>query len=116
MIERGLVTVYVADMDRSVRFFSEVLGMKVEQRFGNHWASVSAPGLTIGLHPATERHPAGSTMIGLQLSKPIRDVVPELEDKVRFEGPIEEDNAGWLSYFQDPDGNRMYMTELKWKR
>src|SRR5581483_2474031 len=40
MFSSGNVTVYVADMDRAVRFYSEVLGLKLAYRFGNHWASI----------------------------------------------------------------------------
>ena len=119
MIESGLVTLYVTDMDRSIDFYTQVLGMKLQQRFGNHWASAEIPGLTIGFHPATEKQTAGrkgSMQIGLRLSKPIGEVVPELEQKgVKFQGPIEEDNATWNAHFEDPDGNEIYITELKWK-
>jgi hypothetical protein len=39
-----------ADMDRAVRFYSSTLGLKLADRFGNHWASVErGRGLTIGL-------------------------------------------------------------------
>jgi catechol 2,3-dioxygenase-like lactoylglutathione lyase family enzyme len=120
MIEGGLVTLYVKDMDKSINFYTEVLGMKLQQRFGNHWASAEAPGLTIGFHPATEKHPAGmkgSMQIGLRLSRPIKEVVPELEQKgVKFPAAIEEDNATWNAHFDDPDGNALYIAELKWKR
>ena len=41
-------------MDRSVRFYTEVLGLKLTNRFGDSWATVEAgKGLTIGLHPAS---------------------------------------------------------------
>src|SRR5689334_12262139 len=120
MIEKGMLTIYVADMDRSINFYTQVLGMKLEQRFGNHWASVQGLGLTIGFHPATEKLTPGrkgSMQIGFQLSRPIREVVPELEQKgVKFQGPIQEDNASWNANFEDPDGNELYITELKWKR
>jgi len=53
MFATGNVTVIVSNMDASVRFYTEVLGLKLQYRFGDHWASVEAgKGLTIGLHPA----------------------------------------------------------------
>ena len=49
MISGGNATVFVSDMDRAVRFYTEVLGLKLTNRFGNHWATVEAgKGLTIG--------------------------------------------------------------------
>src|SRR5713101_6395731 len=49
MFSGGNVTVYVSNMDRAVRFYSETLGLKLAYRFGDHWASIEAgTGLTIG--------------------------------------------------------------------
>ena len=35
------VTIYVTDMDRSVRFYQDALGLKLAYRFGDHWASIA---------------------------------------------------------------------------
>jgi len=40
MITGGNATVYVSDMDRAVSFYVNVLGLKLGQRFGNHWAEI----------------------------------------------------------------------------
>ena len=53
MFSNGNATIFVSDMDRSVNFYTKILGLKLAQRFGNHWASVEAGKLTIGLHPAS---------------------------------------------------------------
>ena len=119
MFAGGNVTVYVSDMDRAVRFYSETLGLKLAYRFDNHWASVEAGrGLTIGLHPASKQAPAGrkgSMAIGLELSGSIKDAVKALEAKgVRFQGVTNEGKAGAFAGFEDPDGNQLYITELNW--
>src|SRR6185369_13994930 len=36
MFSSGNVTVYVSNMDRAVRFYTEVLGLKLAYRFGDH--------------------------------------------------------------------------------
>ena len=60
MFASGNVTIYVQNMDRAVRFYTETLGLKLAYRFGDHWAAVElGKGLTIGLHPASEESPAG---------------------------------------------------------
>jgi len=119
MFTSGNVTVYVSNMDAAVRFYSEVLGLRLAYRFGDHWASVEAgKGLTIGLHPDSGKGRAGhkgGMEIGLELNGSIHDAVRALEAKgVKFRGPIREDEAGSYTYLDDPDGNPIYLAELKW--
>lgn len=119
MFAAGNVTIYVSNMDQSVRFYSETLGLKLAYRFGNEWASIEAGrGLTIGLHPATAQMAAGrkgSMAIGLELSGSIHEAVKTLEGKgVRFDGPINKDKAGSFVGLSDPDGNQVYLAELDW--
>lgn len=119
MFSSGNVTVYVSNMDAAVRFYNETLGLKLAYRYGDHWASVElGKGLTIGLHPASEHSPAGrkgSMAIGLELSGSIHEAVKTLEAKgVRFLGSVEEGKAGSFVSFEDPDGNLLYLAELKW--
>jgi catechol 2,3-dioxygenase-like lactoylglutathione lyase family enzyme len=117
MISTGIATVFVTDMDRSVRFYTEALGLRLTERYGNHWAQVEAGRLTIGLHPASARNPAGrdgSITLGLTLSGRIEDAVSSLEQKgVKFRGPVAVDpNVGKFAYFEDPDGNVLYLMEI----
>jgi predicted enzyme related to lactoylglutathione lyase len=120
MFSGGVATVFVADMDRAVRFYAETLGLKLEFRFGNEWASIKAgDGLTIGLHPASKESPAGekgSITIGFQVSRPIQNVVQILKEKgVRFQGSIIEDKEVLIAHFLDPDDNELYLAEVKQK-
>ena len=119
MFSSGNVTVYVSNMDAAVRFYSEVLGLKLAYRFGDHWASIAVgKGLTIGLHPASEHTPAGrkgSMAIGLELSGSIHDAMNKLKAKgVRFANVSDEGKAGKFASFEDPDGNVLYLAELNW--
>jgi predicted enzyme related to lactoylglutathione lyase len=123
MISGGVATVFVSDMDRAVKFYTEVLGLKLEYRFGNHWASIKAPsGMTIGLHPASDQNPAGrkgSVTIGFSLEEPIDAVVETLKERgVKFLGPVFQDDTSRIAYFADADGNEFYFIELsgKWSQ
>ena len=121
MFSSGNVTIYVSNMDRAVRFYTEVLGLKLAYRFGDHWASVElGKGLTIGLHPASAEMPAGrrgSMAIGLELGGvAIETAVERLHAKgVQFDGPVNDSGkAGKFASFADPDGNQLYLAELSW--
>ena len=119
MISGGNVTVFVSDMDAAVEFYTNVLGLKLTNRFGNHWATVDGgKGLIIGLHPASAKFPApgtkGGMMIGLEIDEPMEAVVERLQRKgVRFKGPIIKDEPGRFVDFEDLDGNPFYLWEMQ---
>jgi catechol 2,3-dioxygenase-like lactoylglutathione lyase family enzyme len=118
-VASGNVTVYISNMDRAVRFYTEVLGLKLAYRFGDHWASVeSGQGLTIGLHPASGEMPAGrkgSMAIGLELTGSIEDAMKKLGAKgLAFQEVVNEGKAGKFVGLEDPEGNMLYLAELSW--
>src|SRR5437667_3265383 len=117
MLSGGIVTVFVSDLPKAVRFYIEALGLKLVFRFGNEWASIKVgDSLVIGLHPASKDSPAGrkgSITLGLQLTEPIDKAVPVLKERgVKFRGSIVEDKGIWFAYFEDPDGNELYLADL----
>ena len=114
-ISGAMPTIFVGNMDAAVRFYTEALGLKLLERYGDHWASIDCgQGVTIGLHPASAQNPAGSMTIGLRSSEPIRDTVAELKARgVGFRGDIVDDTQLLIANFQDPDGNPFYLAELK---
>ena len=119
MINDGQVTVYVSDMDRAVKFYTDVLDLKLVLRAGDHYAQVQAgDGMVIGLHPAGEKSPkpgtSGSMLIGFSTSESIEDEVKRLEAKgVPFRGPIVDDGPVKLASFGDPDGNDLYLADSR---
>ncbi|MCM2271739.1 MAG: VOC family protein [candidate division Zixibacteria bacterium] len=119
MIAGGLATIFVTDFDRAVKFYSEILEMKLVFRSGDLWAEVSAgPGMTIGLHPispnAAKPGTNGSTVVGLEVKQPIETVISELRARgVILSGELMNDDPVKIQNFLDPDGNELYLFEAK---
>jgi catechol 2,3-dioxygenase len=119
MISGGNATIFVANMDRSVRFYTDVLGLQLTNRFGNDWATVKAgEGLTIGLHPVSPKYPPpgtkGAIVLGLEIDVPIEDAIARLSQKgVRVNGTITRSEPGNFVGLEDPDGNEIYLWEVK---
>lgn len=107
MISGGNATVYVANMDEAIQFYTTKLGFALTNRFGNQWATLDvgssywtegSAGLTIGLHPASAKHPAPGTAggigFGFETYMPIEQVVAILTERsvsitseiIRYEG------------------------------
>ena len=128
MISGGNATVYVSSMDAAVRFYTETLGLKLSNRFGNHWATIEAgpsywttdhvlAGLVIGLHPQSPKHPApgaiGAVGFGLETYEPIEEVMARLVQRgVRTTREIIRFEAGNTFCFEDPDGTPSYVHEF----
>ena len=120
MITGGNATVYVSDMDLAVSFYVNVLGLKLKQRFGSHWAEIKVgENLVIGLHPKSEKVPApgtsGAISIGLMIDEPIDEVVQRLGAKgVSFRGPVVRDEKAGIAFasFGDQDGNDLYLCQM----
>ncbi|HEY6422796.1 MAG TPA: VOC family protein [Pseudonocardiaceae bacterium] len=117
MISGGNATIYVADMDRSVSFYNETLGLRLAFRAGDHWATIDAGGgLQLGLHPAGPATPVpgtvGAVTVGLAVDEPIEKVVSALEERgVAVRGPVVDEGYLKFVYFTDPDGNELYLAE-----
>lgn len=118
MISGGNVTIFVSNMDAAIEFYTQTLGLKLINRFGDFWATVDAGrGLVIGLHPPSPKYPApgtrGSMVIALEITEPIEDVVERLQKRgVKFAGPVVSSEPGKFIDFSDPDGNPFYFWEV----
>src|SRR3954471_9324604 len=115
MISGGNATIIVANMDNSIRFYTEVLGIRLTNRFGDDWATGSAgEGLTIGIHPASPKYPhpgtKGSIILGLDIDVPVETAVSRLADHgVTVKGSIVRSEPGNFISLEDPDGNDIYL-------
>ncbi|MBV8594419.1 MAG: hypothetical protein JOZ27_08990 [Caulobacteraceae bacterium] len=54
---------YVADMDRAIAFYRDTMGLSVKME-SPFWSEFDTGDVTLALHSASERNPAGSVEIG----------------------------------------------------
>lgn len=118
-IEGGSPTVFVSDMARALAFYTETLGFRIAYQAELYYAEVDAGnGFLIGLHPASPSAASpgtrGSIQVGFNVKGPIEPLVEILRSRgVKFIGPIVDDDPVKIAHFHDPDGNELYLCELK---
>ena len=119
MINGGNASVYVSDMDRSVKFYTEGLGLALRARAGETWAELDAgAGLTIGLHPGEVPRTVAPGTIGainieLRVTTALEEVVDALKARgVSFNGDILDYDNVRLASLSDPDGNVILLAQV----
>jgi|HubBroStandDraft_4_1064222.scaffolds.fasta_scaffold00006_2 catechol 2,3-dioxygenase-like lactoylglutathione lyase family enzyme len=108
----SFVTIIVSDMQRSIDFYTKELGLPLKTRYGDEFAVVEAPGVTIGLHPAKEGGAKpGSLSIGLGVDDVAASRQQLVERGVTFNGDIVSDLPMRFAFLRDPDGVEVYLAE-----
>jgi predicted enzyme related to lactoylglutathione lyase len=108
------LTINIKDMDRSISFYQSI-GFTVKQRWTNYYAQLSAPGITIGLHPSTPenlKENSGNISIGFTTNN-----LEETKDSLQqLSIPVTErkEEGGQFLHFNDPDGTALYFIKPKW--
>ncbi len=114
MFTEAKVTLMVKDVERSVKFYRDDLGLRQKVRYGNEWVELQAPGTVIALHPNRKPNasrPPKTMSIGFQV-KNLDGTVAKLEKKgVTFK--IVDEGFLRRADFADPDGHRLYLMELR---
>jgi len=59
-IKESNITINVSNLDKAVSFY-ESIGFALKNRWSEHYAQLTAPGLTIGLHPSGKDKIAGNS-------------------------------------------------------
>ncbi len=115
MINSGNVTVMVSDLDKAVNFYTKVLGLKLELYAKGNWATIIAPGITIGLHPASKYGPQPGKSESLSIGLEVEDLPKEME-KLKAKGiefgDVMDDKEVKLAFFKDQDNNPLYLAQV----
>lgn len=102
----GTLMVVVKDMDRSIRFYCDVLGLKVKTRTPD-WTALDAGNIELGLHAESKRlhvRPTEAAGFGFVVND-INQAVTRLKaNGVHILMPPKQESFGWLCVFTDPDG------------
>ena len=119
---RGVRDVYVnvADMDRAVAFYTEVLGLSATER-SPHWTTLDCGGLRFGLHwtggdpvpavPGDAHGPHAGGVITLEVADIEAALAALAAAGVEVRGGIARNPWGALLVFEDPDGNVLKLME-----
>jgi catechol 2,3-dioxygenase-like lactoylglutathione lyase family enzyme len=106
----------VSDLDRSIGFYRDTLGMNLEFRHGDMWVEFTATPTTLALYKPESPEDA-STSGGAAIALAVGDVhsaIAELEDKgilvaiKPFESPV-----CYFAVVKDPDGNSVILHQRK---
>lgn len=104
------VTAMITDIDAAIKFYTEILGLKLLSHYGNHWAEVQGAGITIGLH-ASDKKINRSDNLSIAFS------VTNLQESIEqlaasgVHCTVHEDTKVNLAFFTDPDGNTLYLSQ-----
>lgn len=111
------ISLNVADLDRSLRFYCRTLGLELAGE--NEEIFLRLPGTTQTLgfvlaqserpqRPEEARHAVGLSHLAFRVSRPhfLKIVQSLQEGEQEFTGPVRRTRSESL-YFDDPDGNRL---------
>ena len=113
-IKESNVTINIKDMDKSVSFY-ESIGFTIKNRWGNHYAQLTAPGIVIGLHPTIARTAtSGSGNVSIGFTCDNLEETRTLLKKLSILSTDRQEEGGQFVHFSDPDRTALYFIKPKW--
>ena len=111
-INSSRVNIMVANMEKSVDFYTKKLGLKLLNQYGPHYAEIQAPDLLIGLHPKSDKIEVGNNM---SIGFGTKEFDKQVEELKSMGIKVETEVDGWirLAYFTDLDNNSLFFAENK---
>jgi catechol 2,3-dioxygenase-like lactoylglutathione lyase family enzyme len=109
-----LVYLFVADMDRAVAFYRDVLELELDYRSGDEWAQLAAGPIRLGLHGTAHSpgRPGGTIAFTVTDLDASRIKLTERGVAIGHEGGGEGRGPRFVE-FADPDGNVLALFEYE---
>lgn len=110
----SMVMVVVSDMDRSVEFYRDVLGLKLGYA-SPHWSQFEVGATVLGLHPAGETvsvNPEVGVSFGFYVDD-LDAVLAEVTGRGARLMRRTDEGFGQLALLADPDGYTVQLCQLK---
>jgi len=108
------VSVPVEDLSDAVRFYRDVLGLRLQYEIPRRWAEFSVGSTRLALYPKEEDEGRGGD-VAFRVNDLDKEVSRLEACKVVFSHGIEAfevpDRKGRLARFRDPSGNRLELVE-----
>ena len=103
---------FVDDMDRAVAFYRDTLGLTL--RFASpYWSEFETGAVTLALHPASDRNPAGSTQVGFT-ARDLEAIYAGREAAgLTFTAPPVDEHGTLLSRMLDCEGAEIGLSGAK---
>jgi predicted enzyme related to lactoylglutathione lyase len=109
----GAVILLVSDMDRSIDFYQNTLGLELKSR-SKEWIELIKNGTVLALHPAKFKNlSTDGVLIGFKVSN-LDDICKKLKGKnVKFVQEISTEEFGKYAIIEDPDGYKISVMEME---
>jgi lactoylglutathione lyase len=113
----GAVIVLVSDIDKSIRFYHDILGLPIKNR-SDEWTEFFSYGTVLALHPKNnkEKLKTGTNMlVGLMVSDFEYTVDILKRRNVKFFKEPKEEPFGKHTIIEDPDGHLISIAQIETK-
>jgi lactoylglutathione lyase len=95
---------FVADMDRAVKFYRDILGLPLKFQSPD-WSEFVTGETTLALHPASPQNPGGTAELGFTVADIQGFYREKSQEGVQFSmPPTKQDYGGVLAEFVDSEG------------